>query len=52
LYEAGKIRHAGVFPKLEDQLCSWVPGMPSPDRLDALVWAATEIHHGAAPVIW
>ena len=52
LYEFGKIRHAGVFPKLEDQMTSWVPGMPSPDRLDALVWAATEIHHGAAPVIW
>jgi len=30
---------------LEDELCTWVPdeGMPSPNRLDALVWAVTEL---------
>ena len=35
----------GQFPQLEDQLTQWVPdsGMPSPGRLDALVWAATEL---------
>jgi phage terminase large subunit-like protein len=44
LYENGTIWHAGVFPMLEDQLTTWVPGMPSPDRLDALVWAMTELH--------
>lgn len=27
---------------LEDQLCTWVPGGKSPDRLDALVWLMTE----------
>jgi len=43
LYEQGKIRHVGDFPALEDQLCSWVPGDKSPDRLDAMVWGFTEL---------
>jgi phage terminase large subunit-like protein len=45
LDEQGKIHHVGTFPTLEDQLCSWVPdsGDPSPDRLDARVWAITEL---------
>ena len=41
LYEQGKIHHVGNFPDLEDQLCEWVPGDKSPDRLDALVWLVT-----------
>jgi phage terminase large subunit-like protein len=43
LYEQGKVHHVGAFPQLEDQLCEWVPGDKSPDRLDALVWALTEL---------
>jgi len=43
LYEQGKVHHVGMFPELEDQLCEWVPGDKSPDRLDALVWALTEL---------
>jgi len=45
LYEQGKIHHVGVFPHLEDQLTTWDPraGAPSPDRLDSLVWAFTEL---------
>ncbi len=43
LYEQNRIHHVGVFGKLEDQLCQWVPGDTSPDRLDALVWAFTEL---------
>jgi predicted phage terminase large subunit-like protein len=43
LYEQGKVHHMGMFPALEDQLCSWVPGDDSPDRLDALVWALTDL---------
>lgn len=39
LYEQGKIHHFGSFPELEDQLCEWMPGAESPDRLDALVWS-------------
>ena len=49
LYEAGRVRHAGRFPALEDELCGLVvggvyagPGR-SPDRADALVWAVTEL---------
>jgi len=43
MYEQARIHHAGHFPALEDQLCSWVPGDASPDRLDALVWCATAL---------
>ena len=43
LYEQGRIHHVGTFGVLEDQLCSWVLGDKSPDRLDALVWGFTEL---------
>jgi len=43
LYEQGKVHHVGSFPELEDELCSWEPGMKSPNRLDALVWGITEL---------
>jgi hypothetical protein len=43
LYEQGRAHHVGIFPDLEDQLCGWVAGDKSPDRLDALVWAGTEL---------
>ena len=45
LYEQRKIHHVGIFPELEDQLCQWVPGSagPSPDRLDAMVWAVSDL---------
>lgn len=44
LYEQQRIHHVGYFGQLEDQLCSWVPDISqSPDRLDALVWALSEL---------
>jgi phage terminase large subunit-like protein len=47
LYEQGRVRHASAFPALEDELCAFGPdglaGGGSPDRLDALVWAVTEL---------
>ncbi|MFD1423416.1 DNA-packaging protein [Laceyella tengchongensis] len=43
LYEQGRVHHVGVFDDLEDQMCSWAPGEDSPDRMDALVWALTEL---------
>jgi phage terminase large subunit-like protein len=43
LYEQGCVHHAGTFPELEDQMCEWSPGDKSPDRLDAHVWAMTEL---------
>lgn len=48
LYEQKRVHHVGMFALLEDQLCSWVPGDDSPDRLDALVWAITELMLGDA----
>jgi len=56
VYEQGRGHHVGMFPRLEDELCQWEPGHASPNRLDALVWAATELLRGgsgsagAAPV--
>ena len=43
LYEQGRCHHVGTFPQLEDSMCEWVPGDASPDRMDALVWALTEL---------
>jgi phage terminase large subunit-like protein len=46
LYEQGKVHHVGPFQALEDQMCNWSPlekEQPSPDRLDALVWALTHL---------
>jgi len=41
--ERGRDHHVGTFPLLEDELCLWLPGDPSPNRLDAKVWAMTEL---------
>lgn len=43
LFEQGRCHHVGSFADLEDELCTWVPGLPSPNRLDAEVWAYTEL---------
>ena len=43
LYEQGKVHHVGTFGVLEDQMCSTLDGANSPDRVDALVWALTEL---------
>lgn len=42
-----RVHMVGTFPELEDQLCLWVPGdEKSPDRLDAMVWALTDLMLG------
>lgn len=41
LYDQRRVHHVGMFPALETQMCEWVPGDKSPDRLDANVWALT-----------
>lgn len=48
LYEQGLVHHVGNLAKLEDQMCSWDPMLDaySPDRMDALVWAITELMDG------
>lgn len=45
LYEQQKVFHVRPFSKLETQMCGFVPGVTSksPDRMDALVWAVTEL---------
>jgi phage terminase large subunit-like protein len=53
LYEQGRVHHQGVFGQLEDQMCSLARGGRldgdrlrqrfSPDRVDALVWAITDL---------
>ena len=44
LYEQGRVSHAGAFPELEDEMCTAIRGgLHSPDRLDALVWAITDL---------
>lgn len=43
LDEQGKLHIVGSLPKLEDELCSWTPGMASPGRMDAYVWLWSEL---------
>jgi predicted phage terminase large subunit-like protein len=49
LYEQGRVHHVDVFPKLEDQMAAFTADFDrgragySPDRVDALVWALTEL---------
>jgi len=44
LTERGVDHMVGSFPSLEDEMCLWVPGDPSPNRMDAKVWADTELY--------
>jgi phage terminase large subunit-like protein len=43
LYERGLVHHHGAMPELEDQMCQFDGIGKSPDRMDALVWALTEL---------
>lgn len=46
LYEQHRIHHVGSLPQLEDQMVEFDPSDPSaksPDRMDAMVWAITEL---------
>jgi hypothetical protein len=43
LFEQNRVKIAGSFPKLEDELCSYCGEGKSPNLLDAAVWALTEI---------
>ena len=56
----GRIHHAGIFSNLEDQMCRFDPASKlgsSPDRVDARVWAMTELLLGKqkkieGPKVW
>lgn len=52
LYEQARVHHVGLLPALEDEMCRFAPGaiaQDSPDRVDALVWAITELLRSHAP---
>lgn len=55
LYEQGRVHHVGSFKALEDQMCDFTADFDkkragySPDRVDALVWALTELMLGGRP---
>lgn len=52
LYEQGRVHHHGYFAELETQMCEWTPvSSESPDRLDALVWAITELNSGSSSMM-
>jgi len=54
LYEQRRVHHVGVYPQLEEQMCSYTgeANSGSPDRLDALVWAITELSKSQGQVNW
>lgn len=43
LYTDGLVHHVGTHKELEKEMCTWKHPMPSPNRMDALVWALTEL---------
>ncbi len=47
IYEQGKVRHVGIFAKLEDEMCAFstagYTGPKSPNRADAHIWALAEL---------
>ena len=45
IYESGRFHHCGTFVGLDDEMVTWVPleSTDSPNSVDALVWAATEL---------
>jgi phage terminase large subunit-like protein len=52
LYEQNRAHHAGIFPELEDEQCSYTPGSKwSPSRMDAAVWALTSLMFGKQGMI-
>jgi len=53
LYEQKRVHHVGAFASLEDQMTNYTgsPGEESPDRMDALVWAMTELFEGTAQLV-
>lgn len=53
LWEQGRGHVVGCLPVLEDEMCTFtVDSKESPDHLDALVWAATELQVGASAMVW
>lgn len=51
LYAQNLVHHVGEFPRLEGQMVTWIPGMDSPDRMDAAVHALTELADPASAAV-
>ena len=53
LFQQGKVNMVGFFPELESQMCSYTGSTnESPDRLDALVWALTELSRSSGKAVF
>ncbi len=58
LYEQGKVFHMRPLTLLEQQICDYIPNRTakSPDRMDALVWAVTDLmlarEASSEPKVW
>ncbi len=54
LYERGMVHHVGRLIALEDEQTTWVPGVTkrSPNRLDAVVWALTDLMLDEGAPVW
>jgi hypothetical protein len=58
LYEQARVHHVGALSTPEDQMCSFTPDLDrdraksSPDRVEALVWAFTELIVEGTAAAW
>jgi len=53
LYQMGKVKHVGSFPKLEEQMCQYTADTTvSPDRLDALVWGIWSLSQSSRKAVF
>lgn len=52
LYEQKRVSHVGNFDILENQMCEYNGEGKSPDRMDALVWALTELSKSSGQATW
>lgn len=51
LYERGRVHHVGIFPELEKEMSSWIPGYDSPNRMDALVHGLAHLFFGDSDAV-
>lgn len=52
LYEEGRVHHVGMFSEMEEEMCSYCGDGDSPNRLDAVVWALTELSQNELDEFW
>lgn len=52
LYQDGRVHHVGHLPELEREMVTYKAGMPSPNRMDALVWSLSELMLTDTTLTW